>query len=350
MSKPPNLLERLDPAAEAAMRQLIGGAVRTQAIYVAAKLGIADQLSLGPRSAEELAERVQAHASTLQRLMRFLVVAGVFIEQEDGRFAINRAAEYLQTAHPRSLRPSAIRAGEGMWNVSARLLDAVTTGRTPHVDVHGTTFFERVGGRDLGARMSSSSAGLAEAFAALLGDARRVVDVGGGSGAVLVRLLQSMPHLHGVLVDREEMIATARVQIETAGLADRCDLVAGDFFERVPSGGDIYLLSWILHDWDDERATRILRACREAGAKRLLIAETLLPSRAMAAESAATGVIADAYTMDMQMLLLTGGRERTADEYRALLAVSGFTIAGMAPAANSPRGATIIEARGEAYE
>src|SRR5215213_10404681 len=133
----PTLLERLDPVAEATMRNLIGGAIRTQAIHVAAKLGIADHLSLGPRSAEDLAERVSAHAPTLKRVLRFLVSFGVFVQNEDGRFAVNGVAEYLQTAHPRSMRPSAIRAGEGMWNVASRLLSAVETGSTPYEEVHG---------------------------------------------------------------------------------------------------------------------------------------------------------------------------------------------------------------------
>lgn len=346
MSKPPNLLERLDPASEAAMRDLIGGAVRTQAIYVAAKLGIADQLSLGARSAEDLAERVQAHAGTLKRVLRFLVASGVFVEQEEGRFVLNGAAEYLQTAHPRSLRPSAIRAGEGMWNVSARMLDAVMTGRTPHDDVHGTTFFERVGGVDLGARMSSSSAGLAEAFAAMLGETDRVVvDVGGGDGAVLVRLLQLKPELRGVLFERPGMIEAARARTQQAGVADRCELVGGDFFERVPSGGDVYLLSWILHDWDDEQAARILRSCTAAGAKRLLVAEIVLPELAVAASGLHPGGVVDPYVIDMQMLLLTGGRERTKSEYRTLLERGGFALIEAAPAARSPRGAMIIDAR-----
>ena len=123
------LLEKLDPAAEAMMLSLIGGAIRTQAIYVAAKLGLADRLALGAQSAAELARHVNADATTLKRVLRFLVFNGVFTEKADGSFALNRVAESLQTGHPRSLRPSAIRAGEGLWEVSGRLLDAVRTGR-----------------------------------------------------------------------------------------------------------------------------------------------------------------------------------------------------------------------------
>lgn len=322
--------------AEATMRNLIGGAIRTQAIYVAAKLGIADHLSLGPRTAHDLAERVSAHAPTLERVLRFLVSFGVFIQNEDGRFALNRVAEYLQTAHPRSMRPSAIRAGEGMWNVAARLLSAVQTGNTPYEDIHGTTFFERVGAIEFAARMSGSTAGLGEAIAALetMANAKRVVDLGGGNGALLTRLLEARPQLEGVLFDRAETIEAAR-----KNMSSRCELVAGDFFESVPKG-DVYLLSWILHDWNDQKATRILRACQGG---RLVIVEVILPDRAEAIMTT-PGVLADPYTLDLQMLLLTGGRERTLNEYRALLQGAGFGVVRVTPL-DSYRGASAIEAR-----
>ncbi len=318
------------------MRNLIGGAIRTQAISVAAKLGIADHLSLGPRSADDLAERVGAHAPTLRRVLRFLVSNGVFVENADGGFALNRVAEFLQTAHPRSMRPGAIRAGEGMWNVASRLLSAVQTGSTPYEEVHGTTFFERTNAAEFGARMSASSGGLAEAIASLetLANAKRVVDVGGGNGALLLRLLEKHPQLHGVLFDRPATIQAAR-----EGIGDRCELVAGDFFESVPDG-DVYLLSWILHDWDDEKALRILRACRS----NIVIIEVLLPERAEATP-VTPGILTDPWSIDMQMLLLTGGRERTLDEYRTLLREAGFEIVRVTPL-DSYRGASAIEARG----
>jgi hypothetical protein len=332
----PTLLERLDPVAEATMRNLIGGAIRTQAIYVAAKLGIADHLSLGPRSADDLAQRAGAHAPTLRRVLRYLAASGVFVENEDGRFALNAVAEYLQTAHPRSMRPSAIRAGEGMWSIAAGLLSAVQTGSTPYEAVHGASFFERTDARELGARMNGSGAGLAEGLATLdtITRARRVVDVGGGSGALLTRLLDARPQLQGVLFDRPAVIDAAR-----ASAGGRCELVAGEFFESVPEG-DVYLLSWILHDWDDEQALRILRACRGGD---VVIVEVLLPERAAPA-GLVPGVLADPYTIDMQMLLLTGGRERTLDEYRGLLKEAGLEVTGVTPLA-SRRGATAIEAR-----
>lgn len=336
------LLEKLDPAAEAMMRSRIGGAMVTQAIYVAAKLGIADQLTLGACKAEDLAQRVQADAGTLKRVLRFLVANGVFVEHEDGRFGLNRAAESLQSGHPRSLRPSAIRAGEGMWNVAARLLDVVQTGRTPN----GATFFDGVAATTFASRMGGSIAGLGEAIAQLdcVKRARTIVDVGGGHGALLAAVLRTHPQLRGVLFDRAATIDAAHSFLEEAGVRDRCELVAGDFFEAVPKGGDVYVLSWILHDWDDARAKQILRACREAAPNAtLLIVEVLLPPHAVASEGPQAGLLADPYTLDLQMLLLTGGRERSAEEFRELLREAGYDAEKTTTLA-SERGASVIEA------
>jgi hypothetical protein len=328
----PSLLDRLDPVAEATMRNLIGGAMRTQAVYVAAKLGIADQLSLGAQTAEHLAERVNAHAMTLRRVLRFLVANGVFVENEDGCFALNRAAESLQTAHPRSLRLGAIRAGESMWASAAAMLAIVQSGRTPDAD----TFFARKRST-FDQRMASSTRGLGEALAELesVRNATSIVDIGGGNGALLDELLRALPHARGILFDRAETIANARSGIE------RCEVVAGDFFESVPAA-DVHVLSWILHDWSDDDALRILRACHAAGARTLIVVEALLPDRAQPFD--ATGVIADPYTLDMQMLLLTGGRERTQSEYRMLLGESGYEVVGVRKLA-SERGASALEAR-----
>ncbi len=332
------------------MRHLIGGALRTQAIYVVAKLGVPDHLALGPRTADDLAERLQVDGSMLLRVLRFLVASRVFVQNDDGRFALAPAGQLLQTAHPRSLRPTAIRAGEGMWNVSSRLLNAVQTGRTPHEEVHGKTFFERIDDRDsstaFGARMNGSTPGLGAAIARLdsVQRARTIVDVGGGHGGMLIELLRAHQSARGVLFDRAATIEGARPLIDAAGLGHRCEVVAGDFFQSVPKGGDVYVLSWILHDWDDVQATRILRACREATDvdATLLIVEVLLPPRATALEPD-DAVIADPYTLDLQMLLLTGGRERTAAEYSELLGSAGYAIRETSKPA-SARGASFIEA------
>jgi len=350
MTAPPRsaapLLERLDPAAEAQMRHLISGALRTQAIYTAAKFGIADQLALGPRTADDLAQRVGAHASSLRRLLRFLVTCGVFAENDDGRFALSPLGEMLQTAHPRSLRPSAIRAGEDLWRTTAALYEAVRTGITPHDSVHGMPFFERLGARgkeaEFAARMSSSTAGLADAIAAheSLANAQTLVDAGGGNGALLVSILERRPNLRGILLESEAMIAAARPLIEQTNVRDRCELIAGDFFQSVPRG-DVVLLSWVLHDWDDEQARQILRTCRAAGAPTLLIVEVLMPDRAEQIDGAMPEVLTDPFSLDLQMLLLTGGKERTLGEYKALLEKEGWGLKSEAPL-SSKRGASLL--------
>jgi len=353
MTAPPRsagpLLDKLDPAAEAQMRQLISGALRTQAIYTVAKFGIADHLALGPRTADDLAQRAGAHAPALRRLLRFLVTCGVFIENEEGCFALTALGELMQTAHPRSLRPSAIRAGEDLWRTTAALYEAVRTGTTPHDTVHGMSFFERLGKRgkeaEFAARMNSSTVGLADAIAAheSLSDAKTLVDAGGGNGALLVSILERRATLRGILLESEAMIGVARPLIEQTAVRDRCELVAGDFFDAIPRG-DVVLLSWVLHDWDDEQARQILRACHDSGAETLLIIEVVMPDRAERIDDAAPGIVADPFSLDLQMLLLTGGKERTRGEYEALLKETGWVLKSQTPLP-SKRGASLITVR-----
>ena len=352
-ASPPSsaLLAQLDDAAEAKMRHAIGGAILTQALHAAAKLGIADQLTFGPRSAEELAAPLHADAPTLRRVLRFLVAQGVFLENLDGRFSLSNTAEFLQTAHPRSLRPSAIRAGEGLWRTAGCLVDAVRTGTTPYDTIHGATFFDDV--RDRGkanafaSRMGSSTAGLGAAIAnhECFAGAHRVVDVGGGSGSLLVPILQRHRHLSGILFDRD-IAPGARATIAAAGLNDRCEWIAGDFFvDAAIPAGDVHLLSWILHDWNDHKAGQLLRNCRLAGTApaTLLIVEALLPDHASAIEPHTPGLLADVFTLDLQMLLLTGGRERSMKDYSALLAQAGFEL-GTSTSLPSERGVSLMTA------
>ena len=328
---------KFDLAAESVMRELIGGAVLTQAIYAISKLGVPDALALAPRSASELAATVGANADALRRVMRYLVSRGIFVENADARFALTPASEFLQTAHPRSLRPSAIRSGEGLWQTSTGLLQALRTGETAHEAVHGETFFD--GARSgFSLRMNSSLSGLADAVADLheVVQAKTIVDVGGGNGALLTAILDRLPHLRGILLERAEVID------ETWITNDRCQPVAGDFFQTVPHA-DVAILSWILHDWNDDDARRLLRSCRTSGCDTLIILEALLPERAERV-TPQPGVIADPFTLDMQMLLLTGGRERTLSEYRSLLEEEGFLLKKTMPL-SSARGASLLIAR-----
>ncbi len=342
------LLQKLDPAKEAHVREQIDGALRTQALYVAAKLGIADQLANGALSAQALAHSLAVNTDALRRVLRYLVSRGIFQECIAGVFALNAAAEYLQTQHPRSLRRSAIRAGEGWWRTIGDLLQATRTGCPPRERDHGV-FFEQLAATDktaaFAARMASSSDGLGEAIASLQCLARgfTVVDVGGGAGHVLADILKQREDLKGVLLERAETVALARERWVLEAFALRCQVVAGDFFIAVPAG-DVHILSWILHDWADDEALQILRACRSVADMqgRLLIVEIVRPDAAEV--SPQPGLISDPFMLDMQMLLLTGGRERSLAEFRALLATAGYELVAVHPV-HSTRGASVVEAR-----
>lgn len=322
------LLGRLDPDAEAELRALIGGAMRTQVVSVAAKLGIADLLASGPRSAEELAASARADAGALRRLLRYAVSIGVFMQDPDGRFRLNATGEYLQAAHPRSLRAGAIRAGEGFWQTLSKMGEAVTRGVSPVAS--DASFFDamRTEGR-AGAfanRMLSTAPGLGAAIAGAFdfGAVSRVVDVGGGHGAVLQELLARHAHLEGVLFDTPEMIDAVRA-LRRHEVPQRCAFEGGDFFVSVPPA-DVYVLSWILHDWNDEDAVRILKNCAIAApGATLLIAEAVMPEVAERMEQR-DGLAADPFTLDIQMMLLTGGRERTEAEFRDVLARGGYSL------------------------
>jgi hypothetical protein len=318
---------------------LMDGFVTTQLVYVAARLGIAEVLANGPLSGAEIAAAVGAAPTELTRVLRGLVIEDVLAEEDDGRFALTPIGECLPI-----LRGSALVRGEVYYRSATGLLDAVRHGGTAFELVYGEPFFEHLD-HDTGhqAAFEASMAGRAEqeaedvVAAYELAGMRRLVDVGGGRGVLLATVLRTVPGLHGVLLDREPVIPSARRHLERAGVADRAACVAGDFFTAVPSGADGYMLSRILHDWADADAARILTACRRAMAptSRLLVVEAVLPERARDAPAA--------IRMDLHMLLLLGARERTEAEFRRLLGGSGFAVQRVVPT-RSPAGLAVIEA------
>lgn len=341
------LLLRLDPANETAMRHLIGGALRTQAIYALARFGMPDHLAAGPLTAAEVASKSATAVEPTARLLRYLARWGVLAESADGRFALTPVGEYLQSGHPRSLRSSAIRAGEGFWKTVSALRNALENDITPHEIVHGATFFERIGAEssegEFAARMRSSTRGLADEIVAsgALPEGRLIVDVGGGDGALLTALLERQPSSRGIVFDQPPMVERVRERL-SSDIADRCELVAGSFFDEVPRG-DVYVLSWILHDWPDEQARLILRRCRESAAQSasLLLLEIELPP--LGQNGAVAEASFDPFEVDLQMLLLTGGKERTREEYAALLAAEGFALREVL-AIRSMRGVSLFRA------
>jgi hypothetical protein len=327
--------------AQAVLQQMTNGYWATQIIYVAAKLGIADLLNNGPQDIQALAGSTETHAPSLYRLMRALAGLGVFRENEDGEYETTTLGRCLVKGSPGALRARAILNGEEWYAPWGGLLESVRTGDTAFDQVVGMAFFEHLtANAEAEAVFNEAMASSTESAARAVADAydfsryRTIVDVGGGTGAFLAGILQANPQARGVLFDRPNVVAAAAGLLTDARVADRCDVVAGDFFEAVPDGGDVYVLSWVIHDWDDDRSVTILKNCRRAMAHdaRLLVIEQVVPPGNEPSLSK---------LYDLHMLVLSGGRERRQDEYRDLLAASELQLATIIPT-GVPR--SIIEA------
>ncbi|HYH91456.1 MAG TPA: methyltransferase [Solirubrobacteraceae bacterium] len=321
------------------LARVMEGYVTTQLLYVAAKLGIPEVLAAGSRTGAQVAEAVGADPAAVTRVLRGLAVEEVVDELEDERFALTGLGQALA-----SLEGPIIVRGELYYRAAAGLLDAVREGGTAFERVYGERFFDHLEHHpDHEAAFQASMAGRAEREAGDVVAAydftavRRLVDVGGGRGVLLSAILRAAPDLHGVLLDRPAAIPEARRRLDADGLGDRAECIAGDFFAGVPAGADAYLLSRVIHDWEDDDAVRILATCRAAMTERarLLLVEAILPERARERP--------DAIRMDLHMLILLGARERTEAEFRRLLADAGLEPTRVLPTA-SPAGLAVIEA------
>jgi hypothetical protein len=318
-------------AVSARMIQLSIGGFLAQAVHAAACFGIADELAAGPCTVEELATAVGADGSALYRLMRALATAEVFAELDGRRFALTPLGELFRSDVPGSMRNWALAIGRPLYRDAwTRLPNSVRTGRSAFETLHGRTLFEYFrdhseDARVFDAMMAASAGGL---IAPVVGaydfdQVATIVDVGGGRGALLSAILTANPRMRGVLFDLPHVIAGAGPLLAASGLDDRCRCVSGDFFDSVPSGGDVYLLSHVIHDWDDDRATRILANCRSAmgDAGRVLLAEWMLSDELGGEDSALA-----AWT-DLTMLVMTpGGRQRTQTDFDLLLGRAGLRL------------------------
>jgi hypothetical protein len=326
-------------AAAAAVLQMIWGIHISRAVYVAAELGIADSMAGGPMTAAQLAQATQTHEPSLYRVLRLLASLGLLTEHENRSFSLTLLGERLRTDAPASMRSWAMLV-ESLGGVRAfePIIETVKTGK-PGIDIaHGMTAFEFVAqhpelAKGFHAAMSERTAAFAPSVAIGydFSGMRTIADVGGGKGTLLAAILRAQGHLRGVLFERPAVAAAAPDVLRAAGVADRCEIVAGDFFAGVPEGADGYILANVLHDWDDLRAVHILGNCRRAmvAGGRVLIVERLIPDHP-----------ADAVPVllsDLNMLVFTGGQERTNAEYGELLTEAGLDLGRVHPVA-SPYG------------
>lgn len=323
-SKPAMAAETPPPIA---MLQLISGFWISRCIYVVAKLGIADLLKDEPKTAVELAAATNTDAPSLFRLMRALASVGVFSHDADNRFAITPVSETLRSDIRGSLRAFAMtELGEEHYPAWGELLHSVRTGeiafdRAFGVDIWG--FFAR--NPDNAKIFNDAMSGVtAQANEAILSKYEfagmsTLVDVGGGHGSLITSILQRHPDMRGILFDAPPVIDGAKAPVEASGVGDRCQLVAGNFFESVPSGGDAIILKWIIHDWNDEQCVSILKNCHRALPEngKLILVEAVVPTSNEPHFSK---------FIDLNMLVMTGGRERTEEEFRALYETSGFRL------------------------
>ncbi|MBR7831947.1 hypothetical protein KDL01_01665 [Actinospica durhamensis] len=315
------------------MLPMLLGFEASQALYVAAKLDLATILSNGPVPIARLAAETKADPDALERIIRFLATIGVF-RTEDGQVEVTELGLTLADGRPESLRYAAIYWMESHYTAFSDLLHTALTGEPAFERHYGRPFFDWISADpervEVQNRMclnmnTAVRAGMFDGYR--LPDGAVVADLGGADGASLVHLLAGHPDRGGILFDRAEVVGAARANLAEHGLAERVRCVAGDFFESVPAA-DIYLLSYILHDWDDRSCLRILRNIAKAAdsGARLVLVEAVLPPG---------DIPHPVRGMDLTMLALVSGRERNADQFRELLDAAGFTLDQVIPSSTS---------------
>jgi SAM-dependent methyltransferase len=306
---------------------LATGGWTTQTLYVAAKLGIPDQLGGGPLRADEVARRVGADPDAVYRLMRALASRGVLRHRRNGTFALTSIGKALRTGTPSSMRDLVLFVGHPLrWEDWGNLLHSVRTGEPAVKMLRGTDFFDYLN-TDTELAESFNNAMTAGSEFSIYGvlaaydfnGFRTIVDIGGGHGRLLAMILGKAPGAKGVLFDLPAVVDGAGPELKRAGVANRCTVASGSFFDSVPEGGDAYLMKAILHDWPDDDALRIMRNIRSAMAPdgKLLLLEAVLPERS----SWHIGML-----IDLEMLVAVGGRERTHAEWANLLGRAGFRL------------------------
>ncbi|MFC7987374.1 methyltransferase [Streptomyces sp. NPDC057336] len=329
----------------AALIERIGGYMTAHAIGLAAELGLADLIQDGVRDSAELAAGTRTHEPSLRRLLRMLAAVGITTEPEPGRFGLTEVGAQLRSDSPDSLRafarmfchPSLFSAWQGLGH-------AISSGERAYDHVFGKEFYAHLAEQPGLSALFNEAMGEESRIAAGMLAAgydysgfKKVVDLGGGDGTLLAAVLPGNPHLHGVVFDSASGVAEARGVVEAAGVADRCEVVSGDFFQDIPADGDLYIVKSVFQDWGDDDSRALLRSVRARipDAATLLIVGTVLP------ETSSPEFPVMFFT-DVNMLVNTGGRERTESEFRSLLEETGFTVRAVRLGAAGPL--SLIEA------
>jgi len=322
------------------------GAQTSQILYIAAKLGLADLMRDGHRTATDLARLLGADAGALRRVLRGLVTLGVCDERDDGQFELTSFGEYLRGDHPDSVQSRVILNSEVHYALWADILSTVRTGESASQRVFGMPFYDHLARHpEVGSvfdRAMTSAGWVRYRFRPAVeaydfGQFGRIVDVGGGNGTLMVELLKTYSEPNGIVFDVPRLAEAARQKIEAAQLTTRCEFFGGNAFEAVPAGADAYVLSNFLVSWGDDEALVPLRNCREAIATRgkLLLVEWVMPT---GSEPRVGFRFWDTVIMDLIMLAAFGSRSgyvRTRSEFQTLLDAAGFTLTAVIPTAAS---------------
>lgn len=311
-------------------------------VYVAAKLKLADLLAPAPLNAESLAQSTDTHAPSLYRLLRALASIGIFEEDSQRRFALTPLAECLRSDLPATQHALAVMSGEEHYKAWGELLYSVQTGKIAFDKIYGMPVFDYLAvnveqAKTFDAAMVGVHGRESEAMtdAYDFSDIKVLADIGGGNGSLLISVLRKHTHLRGILYDLPGVSGRAKAALDAAGLTNRIEIHGGSFFESVPRGADAYMMRHIIHDWDDEKAITILRNIHKviASTGKVLLIEGVIPP----GNDPNFGKL-----LDLTMLTIPGGKERTEAEYRELLAQGGFQLVKIVPTAAE---VSVIEAR-----
>ena len=334
---------RSDPVPpHAQLIQMATGYWVSRAVYAAAKIGLADHLANGPKSAADLAGATGSHGPSLHRLMRTLASLGVLCEDDNHCFSLTSLGDALRCGAPGSARATILAlAGEWWWRGWEHLPYCLETGKTGMEKAFGTSVFEYLSTQPQDASYFNEAMigfhgaepyAVAEAYD--FSGCETVVDVGGGTGNLVAAILERHPRVRAILADLPHVVREVPAVIEPRGLADRVTVEAIDFFASVPERGDVYLLSHVIHDWNEDQCLTILRNCRHAmtPASRLLIVEMVLP----VGDTSHPGKL-----LDLAMLVMPGGQERTEEEYATLLRSAGLELTRVIPTGSA---VSVVEA------